>query len=112
MTLLNVRARLETDFATTGEHSLSFWASAELDVGGIVGAARAQGVIDGERYLPHGQVQVASMANLRAAGFELVPTPPPGHYSLMWGDPPPDEDLQRVIDAFDAPIPNPEGRLP
>ena len=113
MTLENLASSAEFHYSETGGegYALSFWASAELDVAGIVRAAREQGAIDGERYIPHGRVQVATAGKIRAAGYELIPTPPPGHYSLELPDPPTNSDYEAVMSAFDDPVPNPEGRL-
>jgi hypothetical protein len=111
MTGLNLRGSAETHFALHGQYCLSFWASADLDVAGIVRAARAQGVITGDRNVPHGRVQVSTAGRIRAAGYELIPSPPPGHYSLVLPDPPSDGDFEAVMSAFNDPEPNPEGKL-
>jgi hypothetical protein len=111
MTLRNLRDSAEAEYGDSGEYALSFWASSELDVGGIVRAARAQGKLTGDRNIPHGRVQVGTAARVRAAGFNLVPTPPPGHCSLVFPNPPTDADLEAVMGAFNDPEQNPEGRL-
>jgi hypothetical protein len=111
MNLTNLSASAEAEYAETGEYALSFWASADLDVGGIVRAARHQGELTGDRNIPHGRVQVSTAGRIRAAGFDLVATPPPGHYSLVLPDPPTVADYAAVMSAFDSPVPNPEGRM-
>lgn len=114
MTVLNLEAsaKVHHRLSNGAEYALSFWASANLDLEGIVRNAREQGALTGDRNIPHGKVQVSSAGKIRAAGFELVPTAPPGHYSLTLSDPPTVDDYEAVMSAFDDPEPNPLGRMP
>lgn len=108
MTARLLKASAEKSFRESGgEHySLSVWSSPDLDAEGIAKAAREQG----EEYLPHGRMQTSTVGLLRSLGYGLIPTDPPGHYSLMLPTPPTDEDWDNLMEAFDDPQPNPVAR--
>ncbi|MEJ7891163.1 MAG: hypothetical protein WKF94_00795 [Solirubrobacteraceae bacterium] len=107
MTLRALKASAENHYAKHGQYSLSFWSLPDADVGSIVRHARSQP----GRNIPHGGF--ASTAGvIRDAGFDLVATPPPGHYAVDLPDPPTDADYERLMQAFSGPVPNPEGRMP
>jgi hypothetical protein len=112
MTLKAIRQRAETDYEETNEYSLSFWSIPNETVQAIVHAVRVQAEALGRRDIPHGSVQVSTAGAIRAAGYDLIPTPPPMHYSLVLPNPPTNDDYEAVMSAFDDPVPNPEGRLP
>lgn len=103
----NVQSSARTNLREEGLLAVSVFASTELDVEGVVDAARSHG-----RYLPHGSIHASTARKVRDAGAELVYTPPPpGHYSLVF---PEDSNsaYTAVMDAFDGPVPTPQGRMP
>ncbi len=64
-----------------------------------------------QSHIPHGQVQVATVGQLRAAGcrFEYDPSGGQGelHHNVCLPEGMTESDLQRFIDCFDEPVSNP-----
>jgi len=102
------KTRIELEISE--DSSLSVWSIPETDARGIVRAVREQAVTLERRDLPHGSIHVSTVGRVRAAGFELVPTPPRWHYSVAI--PATDDGAAAFIAAFDQNEPNPEGALP
>ena len=61
--------------------------------------------------LPHSKIRESTVGRLRAAGYEVVPSPgPPGHADLRVPNPPSRGDWQALDALFDPPRPNPAAR--
>lgn len=96
----------EANLREHGERSLSVFASADLDLEGIVREARSYG-----RYLPHGHMATTTAGKLRGLGLELRSSPPPpGHYSLMIPHDATDDLFERLMMVFDNQK-TPQGRM-
>lgn len=63
--------------------------------------------------VPHGQIQVTRLGDLRAAGFEPVLDTSDGqpdcHYNVIFGNEVRPEDAEGFIRCFDEPMANPTG---
>ena len=104
MTAQLVRIAAEKSFRESGVYELSVFASTQLDIQGIVLAARQHD----PKALPHNRLQVSTAAAIRSTGCQLIfSEPPPGHCSLKFSSAPSDDDLEELSQAFDHPIPNP-----
>ncbi len=84
-------------FRDCGVYAISLWSVPGLDGDEIARVAREQS----EDHLPHRQMQTSTVGRLRTYGYELVPTGPDGHYSLMLPSPPTDVDWDNLMAAFD-----------
>jgi hypothetical protein len=102
-----LRSQAEANLRDYGSRSLSVFTYPGLDLEGIVREARSYG-----RYLPHGQMSIASAGSLRGLGLGLEYTPPPpGRYSLMIPDDATDELYRAPVDVLDN-VETPQGRMP
>ena len=104
MTIGVARSAAEKNYREAGVYELSVFASEDLDVAGIVLAARE----DDPRALPHNKLQTSPAKAIRSAGCQLVYSEPPrGHCSLTFSTPPTDRDFEALLKALGEPIANP-----
>lgn len=58
--------------------------------------------------LPHSTIRESTVGRVRAAGYDVVPSPgPPGHADLVFPAAPTEDDWQTLDEIFDSPRPNP-----
>jgi hypothetical protein len=107
--LENLGSAFETCFREEGVYDISVCASAELDAVSLARAVRAS---DPEcKRIPHSRIQKSTVGAIRAAGADVLLTPPPEHhYSVRFEAAPTDKQLADLVAAFDEPQPNPVPR--
>lgn len=104
MTTELIRTAAEKNFRDSGTYELSVFASADLDLEGIILAAREHD----PRAVPHSRIQVTTAAAVRGVGCHLVhDEPPPCHCSLMFSAKPSITNLEALSSVFSDPIANP-----
>jgi hypothetical protein len=104
MTAELIRTAAEKNFRESGTHELSVFASADLDIEGVILAAREHD----PRAVPHSRIQVATAAAVRGVGCRLVHDEPPRcHCSLMFSAEPSITDIEALMSVFSEPIGNP-----
>lgn len=58
--------------------------------------------------LPHSAIRESTVGRVRAAGYDVAPSPgPPGHADLLFSAPPTEADWRTLDEIFDPPRPNP-----
>ena len=92
------------NFRESGTYELSVFVSADLNIEGIILAAREHD----PRAVPHRRIQVATAAAVRGVGCRLAhDEPPPCHCSLKFSEAPSDHDLDALSKVFGEPVGNP-----
>lgn len=97
MAIDTLRANAEDTFVDEHVWELSVYSLAGESVEGIARKAR----------LPNGRIRVSTVARIRAAGYDVLDRRSDGHCRLPLPGWPSDEDLERLVSAFDPAIPNP-----
>lgn len=104
MTTDLIRTATGKNFHESGTYELSVFASADLDIEGIILAAREHD----PRAVPHSRIQVTTAAAVRGVGCRLVhDEPPPCHCSLMFSTKPSITNIKALSSVFSEPIANP-----
>ena len=97
---------LPTDLALGAESHFDqegFYALSVFSVPGQTADEIATGVP-----LPHSAIRESTVGRVRAAGYDVVPSPgPPGHADLLFAAPPTAADWRMLNEIFDPPHRNP-----
>lgn len=86
-------------FRDCGVYGVSVWSIPDLSAHEIVRTVRRADPLD----LPHGQMRISTVGQIREAGYELVPTGPRHHFTLLLPTPPTDDDWDRLQALFAGP---------
>ena len=97
MDLVSVRTSIATGFAQYAVYDLSFWGEDGYSHDQVLAMVN----------LPNPRVRLSSVGALRGLGYEPVRTQPWPHLEVRFETDPTDEELERLIRVFEAPIPNP-----
>jgi hypothetical protein len=95
----------EENFRDTGVYAVSMWSIPGMSPSEIARAV-------GSTWLPHGQIRASTIGRLRAAGFEVRPSPanpnePQGHVDVILDRPLSEEAATALRATFDQPERNP-----
>ena len=99
MRIITLRVAIDTCMARRGFYGLSFFGDNDLDVEAITRLAASN--------LDHGQIRLSTVGRIRGVGFDPYRSGEYPHLSVRFELNPTDDELERLVSAFDDPIPNP-----
>jgi hypothetical protein len=100
MEVISLRISLETCLEIHGFYGLSFFGDNGLTVEEIAALAR-------EERLRNQQIRVSTIGRLRGLSLDPFRSGDYPHLTIKWEVMPSDDELERLVGLFDAPIPNP-----
>lgn len=95
--------RLEQDGDPEPVYGLSVWSLPAMSAEEV---AQAVGTDD----LPHKRMRATTVGALATRGYEVVPSGPPSHATIVFPGPPTYDDWQNLQQSFGDPIDNPVAR--
>jgi hypothetical protein len=95
--------RLEREDDPEPVYGLSVWSLPAVSAEAV---AEAVGTDD----LPHKRMRATTVRDLEACGYEVVPSGPPSHATIVFPGPPTYDDWQNLQQSFGDPMDNPVAR--
>jgi hypothetical protein len=97
MALVTVRESVDTGYEQESDYNLSFWGENGYSYVELLAVAPR----------PNGQIRLSTIGALRALGYDPFRSDPWPHVTVRFEAEPTDDELERLIDVFGEPIPNP-----